>query len=78
MDRFDCQVLMAAFANIYYFSVCRFVCSYICWYCYKLFLIQCRTLNPDHVIKMILSLTAEQQVEVFHKLNESLMSRGLA
>ncbi|XP_065911412.1 phosphatidate cytidylyltransferase 2-like [Dysidea avara] len=58
VDRFDCQVLMAAFANIYYFSFCR-------------------TLNPEHVIKSILSLTVEQQVEVLHKLNESLTSRGL-
>ena len=25
MDRFDCQILMATFANVYYFTFCRFV-----------------------------------------------------
>ncbi len=23
MDRFDCQILMATFANVYYFTFCR-------------------------------------------------------
>ena len=24
MDRFDCQILMATFANVYYFTFCRY------------------------------------------------------
>lgn len=26
MDRFDCQILMATFANVYYFTFCRYGC----------------------------------------------------
>ena len=27
-DRFDCQLLMAVFANVYYFTFCRYYTSY--------------------------------------------------
>lgn len=51
MDRFDCQMLMAFFSNVYYFTFCR-------------------APNIDRVFSMIMALTADQQMEVFEKLQE--------
>lgn len=91
MDRFDCQLLMATFSNVYYHTFCRSAmnvvtvlllhlidCSLLGWSQSTpcMFLPMRRGPNPNQVWHSILLLTTEEQLDVFSRLQESLTLRG--
>ncbi|KAL5479179.1 hypothetical protein EMCRGX_G022669 [Ephydatia muelleri] len=57
MDRFDCQILMATFSNVYYFTFLR-------------------TPHPEQLLATFFALPSDQQLFLYRKLEEKLLSRG--
>uniref|UniRef100_A0A183CJW6 Phosphatidate cytidylyltransferase n=1 Tax=Globodera pallida TaxID=36090 RepID=A0A183CJW6_GLOPA len=58
MDRFDCQLLMGSFVNVY-------ISSFI------------RSPNPNRIVQQTLWLPVEDQLAVYHALQEQLIAGGL-
>lgn len=78
MDRFDCQLLMGTFVNVYIYSFIRWVTSEQMhnW----LLLTNINTLrgpNPTNLVRQILVLRPDEQMSVFTLLKEKLEISGL-
>uniref|UniRef100_A0A914IBW1 Phosphatidate cytidylyltransferase n=1 Tax=Globodera rostochiensis TaxID=31243 RepID=A0A914IBW1_GLORO len=58
MDRFDCQLLMGSFVNVY-------ISSFI------------RSPNPNRIVQQTLWLPVEDQLAVYHALQEQLIAGGV-
>ena len=90
MDRFDCQLLMATFSNVYYHTFCRSAMLHFASPCSSTNLLTpcmesvnslyipslCRGPNPNQVWHSILLLTTEEQLDLLSRLQESLTLRG--
>ena len=60
MDRFDCQILMATFANVYYFTFGRLVVCTIMCSCYHQQLLKIYTLFLPMIAGILVRTTCSQ------------------
>lgn len=75
MDRFDCQLLMGTFVNVYISSFIR--CSSVPRLNTLHTLGFLRVPNANRIIQHVMWLPPEEQLHIYNRLHEQLVANGI-